>query len=655
VILSSESGSLVRPQVRSDDFDGILSGIRRRVRPHSGLHYTGPMTKRRALRLPDPRACPNVGERSAELLAGHRFCPISLAAAAMKKSKVDRIRGGSGPAEPLPKRNLPDGGSLSPFFHRPAPKKLNRVRTHRALRYLILVILGICFDLAPAMSQQTTSSAQVHANRGLQLVQKGDLKGAESALRQAATLAPRNPLYLSDLGSVLRAQKKLEEALGCYTQALAIDPKNSVIRRNLALTQWDLGKLPEARKNLESVLSLQPGDKLATLMLGMVAESLKDYAAARRLLESVSDLASERPESVASLARVFYHTGEPAKARSLLKSAGSKTGVHPQTVVTLAQTALEAGDNETAEKLLISVRPSYPDPTLLGYSLATVQFRAGRIADSAKTLLELVQTNRANGQVYNLLGHCFQKQGRTKEAVGAFERAVEEDPAAESNYLDLLRLLAANNLWRPTLKLATQAVRTVPGSHTLYEVKGLSEIMLSFTDDAIRSYTRALELNPESAKATAGLAVAQSAAGLYQEAASTFEKGIREFPKDALHYQEYGLMLLRQAAGGDAAAELRGISLLETALSLDNSLSEPHYQLGNLALTKGQVQQAVEHLELAVKLEPNLSKIRFVLARAYGQLARADDAAKQLEAYRQLKALEEKSNPGFPAVGAQSR
>ncbi|MSO22150.1 MAG: tetratricopeptide repeat protein [Acidobacteria bacterium] len=508
-------------------------------------------------------------------------------------------------------------------------------------------------DVTSAVSQQAVSKAQDHANKGLQFAQKGDLKNAEAELRRAVEVAPRNPLYWSDLGSILRTQKKLEEAINCYQKALKIDSRNCVIRRNLALTQWDLGQLPEAIKNLESVLSTRPDDKLATLMLGMVTESLKDYAAARKLLESVLDLVRERLESVASLARAYYHTGEKKKARETLESLAAVQAVEPEKIFACAQVALEADDYETAERLLLSIRSTYPDATMLGYSLAVIQFRAGRVDESEKALLELIRTERSNSQVYNLLGHCFQKQGKVEQAVGAFEKAVERDPAHESNYLDLLRLLATNNLWRPTLELAKKAVEKVPVSHSLYEVKGLSETILLLTADAIRSYTRALELNPASAKANLGLAVAQSAAGMNKEAAATFERGIQQFPRDALHYQEYGLMLLKQGAAGNSAAEVRGISLLETALSLENRLSEAQYHLGSLALTRGETQRALPHLETAVKLEPNVSKIRFALARAYRRLGRTDEASKELENYHRLKAVEENSNPGFPAVGAQ--
>jgi Flp pilus assembly protein TadD len=70
---------------------------------------------------------------------------------------------------------------------------------------------------------------------------------------------------------------------------------------------------------------------------------------------------------------------------------------------------------------------------------------------------------------------------------------------------------------------------------------------------------------------------------------------------------------------------------------LDASLFESHYELGNLELNDGRMAQAVQHLERAVKLEPNSPAAHFALSRAYRRQRRLSDAARQLETYNRLK------------------
>jgi tetratricopeptide (TPR) repeat protein len=161
--------------------------------------------------------------------------------------------------------------------------------------------------------------------------------------------------------------------------------------------------------------------------------------------------------------------------------------------------------------------------------------------------------------------------------------------------------------------------------------------MNQFTD-AVRSYSRAIELDASSLDAKTGLASAQWAAGMRAEAGAAFEALIRNNPRDAVVYETYGTLLLDSAA--DEVAEARGAALLKTAVRLDASRAEAHYQLGNLALKQNQIQEAQKYLETAARLDPREGRIQFALARLYRRLGRADDAAKAMRLYEELRAEE---------------
>src|SRR5262249_36591814 len=151
------------------------------------------------------------------------------------------------------------------------------------------------------------------------------------------------------------------------------------------------------------------------------------------------------------------------------------------------------------------------------------------------------------------------------------------------------------------------------------------------------SYLRAHQLNPSVADVNVGLAVAQWGAGLKEEALATFEHGLQQFPKDPEHLKEYARVLLKMSEQGDQAAEVRAISLLKTAISLDGSQPEPFYQLGGLELAKGNAQEAVELLKRAAELDPKGSKTHFALSRAYRRLNQPEDAAKEFQLYERFK------------------
>ncbi len=499
-----------------------------------------------------------------------------------------------------------------------------------------LITFLLCVHVILA-SPESSETAQQRADRGLKLAEAGDLKGAEAELRRAVELAPNDPFCLAALGNILGMEQKLEESNQFFEKALKLSPNDWATRRNLASNQYRLGHLQSARENLELVLKSKPDDRTTVLLLGMVAENLKDYSRAVKLLVSVPDLVREKPESLVALARSHYQTNQKEKARQTLKSLPGHRAAGSDGVFLGAEVAAEADDYETAEALFRSVESTYPDKARLGYSLALVQYKSGDVERSQTTLRELIDSGHASGDIYNLLSWCYYRQGNLKEAVAAMDQAIGRNPLEVANYLDLARILLGHKRYPVALEAAKRAVELAPASYEAHKLKGIIEGRMGNLIEAVKTYTRAVELNPNSPEAILALAGAQATDGRNEEATVTFEMAIQRFPRDAQLHVEFGRMLLKTAGGSDTIRESLAVSLFKKAISLDGSLSEPYYQLGNLALAKENLQQAIQYLVTAAKLSPKSSKIHFALARGYrrsGNLRRAEDEQKVYEALK---------------------
>ena len=137
----------------------------------------------------------------------------------------------------------------------------------------------LVFWLVVPASAATADTAREHAQRGREAIARGETKAAESELRQAVQLAPRDAEFLALLGVVLGMQQKLQESDVYLEKALRIDPDDAATRRNLAWNQFQLGQLVPTKSNLERILEQKPGDQQATLILGMVDEKPRSQAA----------------------------------------------------------------------------------------------------------------------------------------------------------------------------------------------------------------------------------------------------------------------------------------------------------------------------------------------------------------------------------------
>ena len=525
--------------------------------------------------------------------------------------------------------------------------------------FLSCCLLALCAGLCLPASAQTATSlsdqrteAEQHAERGFEFARAGQLEKAEVELRQAAKLAPANPDVLAALGTVLAQQGKLEESTEIFKRVLQIRPNQVTVRRYLAANLWQLHLYPEAKANLKIILRQQPNDKEAQLLLGMVSENMGAYTTAARMLGSVPDEV-RKPESIAALARSYYHLRLTEKARATLEQLTAHPA-GPPAVFLGAQIADQMQDYQTAEKLLASIRSTFPDQPRLEYQLALVEYHDGRFAQSQQTLESLIDSGSKNAAIFNLLGWCQQKQARPKEALQALEESIRLAPSEETNYLDLGKILLAQHSLPAALQLARRTTGIFPDSAAAFELQGLAEMGVEQFTDAVRSYTRAVQLDSSRPDGVLGLAQAQFAAGMSKNAAANFEAGIRQFPKNARFKAQYAVALLRQSETGDALAEARGEQLLRSALALDPSLPEAHYQLGNLALKKGLMTEAQQHLEQAVKLDARNAQAHFALSRVYRRLGRKQEGAHEMELYENLKSAESRHDSA-PQINADSR
>jgi tetratricopeptide (TPR) repeat protein len=517
----------------------------------------------------------------------------------------------------------------------------NTVQLMSAAVRLIVAFLLLLVGSIPGLAQQ--SSATAHYDKGLQLAQAGNLVGAESELRAAVALAPRNPEFLTGLATILAIEKKFEDSTTFFKRGLELDPGNLTARRYLAANLWQLHRYPEAKENLQLILKHKSDDDPSRLLLGMVAENMKDYATAARMLGSVPEEVLKQPESIAALAVSYYQLGERGKARTTL----GKLQNHPagaRAALLGAQIADQNGDYESAEALLTSIRPSYPDQGDLDYRIATAQFHAGKFRESEQTLKGLASSGSASGQLFNLLGWCYQKQGQLEQAQQAFEQGIEIQPSEEANYLDLEKVLLERNRGAAALEVAKRTTDALPHSARAFAMRGAIEMQASQFTNAVASYRRAGELHSAADNAL-GLADAEFAADMAKQARADYEAGIKQFPKDARLKIHFASALLKEAeTGDDPLAQSRAEELLKSVVRLDPSSAMAYCQLGEIALRNSHNADALEDYETAVKLDPQSAKAHFGLSKAYRRLGKIEQASREAELFEKLQETQSKSS-----------
>ncbi|HEX7180896.1 MAG TPA: FG-GAP-like repeat-containing protein, partial [Thermoanaerobaculia bacterium] len=153
--------------------------------------------------------------------------------------------------------------------------------------------------------------------------------------------------------------------------------------------------------------------------------------------------------------------------------------------------------------------------------------------------------------------------------------------------------------------------------------------------EAVEELRKALEIAPDSPRERLNYALALLKAGKTAEGVAELEKVQKQTPDLPHTWFNLGIAFKRDSQYDKAVAQLERM----VALVPDEPVS--HYNLGVLYKLTEKPGLSLRHFEEAARLGPSLAGPRFQLYNAYRQAGRAEDAARELEVFKKIKAGQE--------------
>jgi tetratricopeptide (TPR) repeat protein len=205
--------------------------------------------------------------------------------------------------------------------------------------------------------------------------------------------------------------KDVDNAVAAYERAMAADPKAGAIPAALADLQMRANRLADAVKTATHAIEVEPGNREAHRVLGLI------YASAATK-ESPRTPASRQAQQD-SLQRAIRHL------EAAVTPAGGITDAEAGLRDTLARVYMIAGRYESAIPILVELVRWDPLRSDLARLLAEAYAAANR-GGEAITWLESAASD--NPQLYGTLADFYGRDGRSKEASGAYEQALKTSP-----------------------------------------------------------------------------------------------------------------------------------------------------------------------------------------------------------------------------------
>jgi len=493
-----------------------------------------------------------------------------------------------------------------------------------------LEVLEVAHALAPsdAWVALTLGRARSHAD---------DLQGAEVAYRIALANRPGYGTARVSLGSVLRRQGRVDEAIAVL-EAASLTGGNEDRARALAglgRAQLAAGLREQAIRSFQEAIQRAPASvevRLAIARAWMGDGDDTDLPTALGVLDETVRLAPDVPTVHSALGRVQERLNDPMGAERSYREALRLDPYYVYPRRRLLRLALEEEDYPLAElqvALLLDQEGDDPENQLLAGLVAT---RAGDWPDARvhyRHALDL--TGGDYPEAWFNLGLLEKRAGNLDAAIAAYEAALEVRPdyqAARNNLAVALeaagRFEEAEALWRLLVELDP----TYTGAW-----QNLADLLRRQDrhEEAITCYRQVLAAEPENGKAALNLGVTYARAGEYPRAIATYRTLLAREPRNVTAWYDLGLAL--KAIDDPAAAR----EALQTAVALDEDHRSAKRSLASLESGEGRLEVATALYEDLLDRDPADTAVRLSFARV---LRDRDDRAGCLREARAVLAAD---------------
>ena len=257
--------------------------------------------------------------------------------------------------------------------------------------------------------------------------QTGDLAQAEPLYRQVLALTPDHADTLRLLGTLLHQQRRLAEAVACYQLLLQLRPDNVEIHYNLGLILSQQQQWGAAIAEYNKVLQLQPDFAAAHFQLGMAYQ-----AQGRTPLSSPLIQGGQRGVAMYHYEQAIQLQPDMVMAHNNLGVLYQQQGLLSEAVAYYNKTLHYQPDfAEAHNNLGVVLQLQGQLEQAIACFRQALSFVPGHSSNDKQQMTNDKGQTTFIAQVLDNLGVALQRNGKTNEAVAAFEQSLHLQPRPE--------------------------------------------------------------------------------------------------------------------------------------------------------------------------------------------------------------------------------
>lgn len=502
-------------------------------------------------------------------------------------------------------------------------------------------------------------------------LQRGDFVYAEATLKRELKTNPNNAEALGLLGIVLDNEKKFSEAEDVYRRAMQLDKNSSALLNNYGNHLLSEGDVNGARTVFLKIVAADPAHRNANLQLARIAlgekhasEALQyldripesgrnavdiallrieaDYLADRRqkgqaLVDAWTPAAQKDARVASSLGLALADAHEYGRAGMFFREAmeaGSARTEYLQVITDIAGRLRDAGEYKQAMDFLNPLAQVSPCCEVQ-MELAVATSHAVN-PQAGLQVLDKIPESQRKAEYYVTRAEMLDAAGEIEEAGVALQSALNAEPNQPEVYRQTVVFLVKNSRVQQALAVVEEGARRLPDDREMLLLQATTLELAHKTEDAEKLLGEIERRWPKWPNAWLTHGIILETYKRYAEARQMVEKALALGARSAEAYYYLAESLLYTSPDQIDAAE-KNITAAD-ALAPDDPWILT--LAGRIAFEKKHYAAAVEDLEKAIQLRPNLVQAHYVLAQTYKAMGKVQQSREELA---QVSTIHQKS------------
>jgi tetratricopeptide (TPR) repeat protein len=391
------------------------------------------------------------------------------------------------------------------------------------------------------------------------------VQGLQLAVKTDATNAFAH--YL--LGQAFRLNGEIERAIPELKEAVRLNPRLLLAQRALAQTSIGKGDVDGLAAASESMIQNAPYAPDGYIYRAMAEFSRKQPDKAEADLQKAIQVAPQSPTAYVRLGFLRASQKKMPEAEKLFEQALSIAPASDEALRALIALYFSQKQQDKAVARVKAQIEKSPNTAAYHVILGTFQAQAKDYAGAQTSLHKAIDLDKNNMEAFAILGQVQVAAGSVDDAVKSWETWIQKNPKDVRPYIMISGLEQTRNNWQKAQQMLQKAMEIDPNN--AIAANNLAFLMLEHrgnVDVALTLAQTARRQAPDSPNIADTLGYAYYKKGIYSSSIDLFEEAVRKQPENASVQYHLGFAYVKASNSAKAREHL------DKALKLDPNASD---------------------------------------------------------------------------------